>query len=360
MEDSSEIVKLRKIIDEVDTSLLKLMNERADLAKQIGLVKNNQNKPSAIYRPDREFTIIRELLGKNQGPLSDSSIEVIFKDIISACRSVEAKLVVAYLGPQGSYTEAAMYKHFGKLIDKKPCGDISSVFREIDLGGSDYGIVPVENSYGGSVTESLDCLVNNSASIIGEVYLTINHQLLSAEASLRDVETVFAHQQSLSQCRLWLKNNLPKANLISVSSNSAAVKKSLEEKKTAAIAGSTAAEIYKVPILQSNIADSSDNTTRFIILGKTLNESTGKDRTSIAFGVKNEFGALYNVLTSFYEAKISLSKIESRPSGQDLWEYIFYVDLNGHFKDANMRSALKETRKKVSMLKILGSYPQAL
>ena len=195
--------------------------------------------------------------------------------------------------------------------------------------------------------------------IIGEVYLTINHQFLSLENSLDNIETVFAHQQSLTQCRLWLKNSLPKANLIHVSSNSAAVKKSLTEKKSASIASSRASEIYKIPILERNIADSSNNTTRFIILGAKVNKPTGKDRTSIAFGVRNEFGALYKILTSFYDENISLSKIESRPSGQDLWEYIFYVDLIGHREEKCMQSALEEISKKVSMLKILGSYPQA-
>ncbi len=359
MEDSSEIEKLRKIIDEVDISLLNLMNKRADVAKQIGLVKKNQPDSAVVYRPDREASLIRQLLKNNKGPLSEPAVVGIFKDIISSCRSLEAKLRVAYLGPEGSYTESAMLKHFGQFIEKYSCNDISSVFNEVELDNSDYGIVPIENSYGGSVTESLDSLVNNTAYIIGEVYLVIKHHLLSTEVSLKDIETVFAHQQSLSQCRLWLKSNLPSANLISVSSNSTAVQKSLVEKKSASIASQQASAIYKIPSLESDIADSSNNTTRFIILGKKINKTSGQDRTSIAFGVKNQFGALYDVLTSFYNAGISLSKIESRPSGQDLWEYIFYVDLVGHCDDEPLNAALKEVSKKVSMLKILGSYPQA-
>ncbi|OUU75015.1 MAG: chorismate mutase [Methylococcaceae bacterium TMED69] len=359
MEDLSEIEKLRKIIDEVDVSLLNLMNKRADVAKQIGLLKKNQKEPAVVYRPDREARVIRQLLKNNKGPLSEPSVEVIFKDIISSCRSLEAKLRIAYLGPEGSYTEAAMVKHFGKFIEKDSCNDISSVFKEIEICNSDYGIVPIENSYGGSVTESLDSLISNTVYIIGEVYLVIKHNLLSTEANLKDIETVFAHQQSLSQCRVWLKSNLPDANLISVSSNSAAVQKSLLEKNSASIASLQASEIYKIPSLEPNIADSSNNTTRFIILGKKIGETSGQDRTSIAFGVKNQFGALYDVLTCFYNAGISLSKIESRPSGQDLWEYIFYVDLVGHCDDEPLSIALKEVSKKVSMLKILGSYPQA-
>ena len=267
MVDSSEIDKLRKIIDEVDVSLLSLMNKRADLAKQIGLVKKNQIKPEVVYRPDREARVIRRILKENQGPLSDQSVVAIFKDIISSCRSLEAKLRVAYLGPEGSYTESAMLKHFGGFIEKHSCGDISSVFRAIEIGNADYGVVPIENSYGGSVTESLDSLINNTAHIIGEVYLVIKHHLLSTESSLEDIETVFAHQQSLSQCKLWLKSNLPNVNLVSVSSNSAAVQKSLIEKKSASIASLQASEIYKIPSLEANINDSNDNTTRFIVLG---------------------------------------------------------------------------------------------
>lgn len=359
MVDSSEIDKLRVIIDEVDVSLLSLMNKRADLAKQIGLVKKNQIKPEVVYRPDREARVIRRILKENQGPLSDQSVVAIFKDIISSCRSLEAKLRVAYLGPEGSYTESAMLKHFGGFIEKHSCGDISSVFRAIEIGNADYGVVPIENSYGGSVTESLDSLINNTAHIIGEVYLVIKHHLLSTESSLEDIETVFAHQQSLSQCKLWLKSNLPNVNLVSVSSNSAAVQKSLIEKKSASIASLQASEIYKISSLVANINDSNNNTTRFIVLGGGTNNTTGQDRTSIAFGVKNQFGALYDVLTSFYNSGISLSKIESRPSGQDLWEYVFYVDLVGHRDDKPLQAALEEVSKKVSMLKILGSYPQA-
>ena len=360
MVEEDKLGSLRNEIDAIDDELLELLNRRASITKSVGDLKREAGGRIEYYRPDREAKILNRLKNANEGPLTGKTVVGLMREIISVCLSLEKVLKVAYLGPEGTYTHAALREHFGTAIESVSCKDISEVFKLVEADRSEYGVVPIENSSGGSVNETLDCLSATKAKIIGEVTIPIRHQLLSKAENLASILKIYAHEQALLQCSVWLRENLSGIELIRASSNAAAAKKAEEDKKAAAIASMDAAEIYSLEVLASNIEDSVGNSTRFLVLGRELPGSTGADRTSVMFSTSNVAGALYGLLEVLAQAGISMSRIESRPSGEGLWDYMFFVDFLGHTDDPSVGNAIVKMKSKCHIFKILGSYPRSV
>jgi len=349
---------IRKSIDELDLHLLELLSRRATLNQDVARIKTEGGEDHIFYRPEREAQLRRALVKANPGPLPDEEISRLFQEIVSACRTLQNSLRVAYLGPRGTFTEAAVHRHFGHSVERAPVDSIEAVFREVDAGASHYGVVPVENSTEGVISNTLDMFVRSNLTISGEVQLRIHHQLLSNEASLDQVTRIYSHQQSLAQCRQWLLANCGSVELEAVSSNAEAARRAAGEAGSAAIAGKAAGETYELAALASNIEDEPDNTTRFLVIGARSAEPTGADKTSLLLAAKNQPGALYALLKPFSDHTVSMTKIESRPSRMAVWEYVFFVDVEGHRADDNVAQALAEIEKHASLFKVLGSYPR--
>ena len=360
MVEEDKLGSLRNEIDAIDDKLLELLNRRASITKSVGDVKREAGGRVEYYRPDREAEVLSRLKNANEGPLTNKTVVSLMREIISVCLSLEKVLRVAYLGPEGTYTHAALKERFGSAVESVSCEDIPEVFKLVEADRSDYGVVPIENSSGGSVNQTLDCLSTTKAKIIGEVTIPIRHQLLSKADNLASILKIFAHDQALLQCSAWLRENLSGVELIRVSSNAAAAKKAEEGKRAAAIASMEAAEIYNLQVLASNIEDSVGNSTRFLVLGKESPRSTGADRTSVMFSTSNVAGSLYGLLEVLAEAGISMSRIESRPSGAGLWDYMFFVDFLGHSDDFSVSEAIVKMKLKCHIFKILGSYPRSV
>jgi chorismate mutase / prephenate dehydratase len=356
----SNLKELRKQIDLIDDQLLKLINERAQLAQEIARVKDITADENNYYRPEREAQILRNIIKKNSGPLSEEETARLFREIMSACLALEQILNIAYLGPEGTFTQAAALKHFGHSVKTTALGSIDLVFREVESGACHYGVVPIENSIEGVVNHTLDMLINSSLLICGEVELRIHHHLLTRAKSPEQIKTIYSHQQSLAQCRSWLDAWLLDAERIAVSSNAEAARRVGEHTDVAAIAGETAAEFYNLPILYRNIEDHPDNTTRFLVLGRHDTQPSGKDKTSILFSAPNRPGALHDMLACFAANNVSMTRIESRPSRTGMWEYVFFVDVEGHSMDPLIVAALKQLKSSASVVKLLGSYPVAV
>lgn len=350
-----DIENYRKRIDEVDQDIIRLLNERASLAQHIGEIKKSKNLP--IYVPEREKAIYEKIERINEGVMPTPLVKHIYKEIISYSRSLEYPLKVAFLGPVGSYTHQAAFNHFGSSFEKVACASVQDVFVEVEKGKADYAVVPIENSYHGPVFATVDSLTDSELKIIGEIYLRIRHNLLSAANSLSEVQKVFGHPQALEQCRAFLESHLPNVPKIQVSSNSKAAEMAAADPSIAAVAGNLAAEIYKLNILSADIEDVSDNTTRFVVLGKEEVGETKESKSSVIFSIANKPGALYDILSAFSKRKLDLSKIESRPSKRKAWDYIFLVDFKGHVKSPLVQEALEEVKDKTLFVKILGSYP---
>ncbi|NIM28359.1 MAG: prephenate dehydratase [Gammaproteobacteria bacterium] len=355
---NKKLEAIRREIDALDAELLAMMNRRAQLAKKVAEVKDGEGS-SHYYRPEREAQVLRALAAANNGPLSGAHVARIFQEIVSACRALQKSLAVAYLGPEGTFTESAAFKHFGHAIDAVPVEDIGSVFRRVESGGSDYGVVPIENSTEGVVGHTLDMFVSSGVSICGEVELAVHHCLLGSAGDLEDIARIYSHQQSFGQCRRWLDANLPKVPRETVASNGEAARRASGEKGSAAIAGERAAADHGLRVLVRNIEDEPENTTRFVILGRQAVGATGSDKTSVLFSTKDRPGALYELLRAFKERDINMTRIESRPSHRGKWSYVFYVDFEGHADDANVTEALAELEERAPFYKFLGSYPQS-
>jgi len=353
----SELERLRASIDRVDDGLLEALNERARLARAIGALKVGQ-----AYRPEREAQVLRRIKERNPGPLSGETVALIFREVMSACLALERPLTVAYLGPKGTFSERAALKHFGLAAEAVPAASIDEVFRTVESGSADFGVVPVENSTEGAVGRSLDLMPQSPLKVCGEVVVRIHHHLMSMQQprSFDEIRRVFSHGQSLAQCHEWLNVNLPKAERVAVSSNAEAARRAVGEPGSAAVAGETAAEHYGLAILASNIEDEPNNTTRFLILGDYEPKPTGHDKTSMILSARNRAGAVYEMLTPFATRGVSMTKFESRPSKVAIWEYLFFVDIEGHRTDANVAAALAEVEKIAGYLKVLGSYPVAV
>jgi chorismate mutase/prephenate dehydratase len=350
--------QLRARIDELDEQIQALLTERASCAKEIAEVKQEGGGEADFYRPEREAEVLRRVRQRNQGPLSDDEVARLFREIMSACLALEQPLTIAYLGPEGTYTQAAAVKHFGHSVQLRPLAAIDEIFREVEAGSADFGVVPVENSTEGAINHTLDMFVRSSLKICGDVEMPIHHQLLSCATDLHQVSSVRAHQQALAQCREWLDANLPSAERVAVSSNAEAARMAAGDASIAAIASDTAAEMYGLNILVPNIEDDPNNTTRFLVIGDRYVGPSGRDKTSLLVAVHNRAGALYALLEPIARNGVSMTKIESRPSRASKWDYVFFLDIEGHVKDENVATALAELQSQASLLKVLGSYPR--
>ena len=353
---ADELERLREQIDRLDDRLVETLNERARLARAIGTLKVGQ-----AYRPEREAQVLARIKQKNPGPLSGETVALIFREVMSACLALERPITVAYLGPKGTFSESAAMKHFGLAAEGAPTPSIDEVYRAVQSGAADFGVVPVENSTEGAVGRSLDLMPQSPLKVCGEVLIPIHHHLMSkGKARLDAIPRVFSHSQSLAQCHEWLNNNLPKAERIAVASNAEAARRAAEEAGTAAVAGDAAATHYGLTIHASNIEDEPNNTTRFLVLGNYEPRPTGRDKTSLVLSAKNRAGAVYEMLTPFATRGVSMTKFESRPSRVALWEYLFFVDIEGHRDDPQVAEALAEVGRIAGYMKVLGSYPVAV
>jgi chorismate mutase/prephenate dehydratase len=359
MNEEQRLQEIRARIDEVDEQIQRLISERAAAAQEVADIKLAHDPEAQFYRPEREAEVLRQIKARNSGPLDDETMARLFREIMSACLALEQPLEVAFLGPEGTFTQAAALKHFGHAVGTVSMGSISDVFREVEAGSCHFGVVPVENSTEGVISHTLDMFVRSPLRICGEVMLRIHHHLLSRASALSQVSRVCSHQQSLAQCRGWLDRNLPLAERISVGSNAEAARQAGREPFAAAIAGEAAAEIYGLEALARNIEDEPENTTRFLVIGKKDAPPSGRDKTSLLLSCRNEAGGLHALLTPFAEHGISMTRIESRPSRASLWEYVFFVDIEGHRDTPSMQSAFAALKTKTNLFKILGSYPLA-
>ena len=353
---SDSLKQHRDQIDAIDEQLLKLVNQRAQLAREIGNLKHG----GPIYRPEREAQVLRRLSDLNQGPLSHESVTAVFRTVMSHCRALEKELSVAFLGPLGTFSEEAASKQFGGVSLPVQCSSIDEVFRMVESGRVDYGVVPVENSTEGAVGRTLDMLTSTTLSICGEITLPIHHNLLSKEEDKAQIRKIYSHAQSLAQCHEWLNANLPNVERQAVASNAEAARIAAGETGAAAIASKRAADLFALQILAENIEDDPRNTTRFLILAAHDVARSGKDKTSLLIATKNVPGAIMEILKPLAEHQVSMTKLESRPSRTGIWEYVFFVDIEGHHDDANVKSALAVIEQRASLLKILGSYPVAV
>lgn len=352
---SEELTKFRGRIDALDTELLRLLNERARLAQAIGHLKDGQ-----VYRAEREAQVLRRLCAENPGPLRPENIEHLFREIMSACRDLEQHLRIAFLGPAGTFSQAAAYKHFGHAIGDVPCGTIDEAFRTVETGRADYAVVPVENSTEGTVSRTLDLIVGSPLKICGEVLLPIHQNLLRKTSSRDGVARIYAHAQSLAQCQHWLNQNLPHAERVSVASNAEGARLAAEDAASAAIAGEIAAETYGLEIVAPRIEDEPNNTTRFLVLSDHDAKPSGRDKTSLAMSAANAPGAVVKLLQPLADAGVSMTKFESRPVKGANWEYLFFVDIEGHREDEKVAHALRDVEKRTIILKVLGSYPSVI
>ena len=352
---------LRSKIDKIDKDLLKLIQKRAALAVSIGKIKSKISPNTSFYKPDREATILRNILKANEkGDLSNEKVRTIYKELISGCLSLEEALRISYLGPEGTHSEAAVHGHFGSLVSRIPSPTIDDVFHQVLKGEADIGVVPVENSSEGVINTTLNCLADNdSLSIIGEIYLDINHQLASGNKfDIKDAFAIASHPQALGQCNKWIEKNIGSIKRLEMPSSAVAAKYAKENKNILCIVNSLAVEKYKLRLQKKDIQDYSDNKTRFLVIGQNDLASTGKDKTSFLIQTTNTPGALINILRPFEKRKINLSKIETRPSRGNINSHDFFIDCEGHQNDQKLRLAIKEVKTTGSLVRILGSYPQ--
>jgi chorismate mutase/prephenate dehydratase len=355
------LTQIRDQIDSVDRQIHQLLNQRARLAEQVARSKMATEANPLFYRPEREAQVLRNVMARNEGPLSDETVARLFREIMSACLALEAPQTIAFLGPQGTFTQAAALKHFGHAAVSRPMATIDEVFREVEAGSAHYGVVPVENSSEGVVNHTLDCFIGSTLNVIGEVELRIHHNLLVAPSTRQDsITRIYSHQQSLAQCRKWLDAHYPQAERVAVSSNAEAARRIKSEWHSAAIAGEMAAEQYDLTVLHPNIEDNPNNTTRFLVIGREQIPPSGDDKTSLLIAAHDRAGALLDILAPFATHGISLTSIETRPALPDKWAYVFFIDLKGHQDDANVAQALAEITPHVKELRVLGSYPRAV
>ena len=354
---ADELQRLRNSIDALDDRILEALNERAKLARAVGSLKVGQ-----AYRPEREAQVLARIKERNPGPLSAETVALLFREIMSACLALERPITVAYLGPKGTFSERAALKHFGLAADALPTDSIDEVFRSVESGAADFGVIPVENSTEGAVGRSLDLMPQTPMKVCGEVIVRIHHNLMarSVPADLAAITRVFSHGQSLGQCHEWLNTHLPRAERIAVASNAEAARRAAVEPTSAAVAGEMAAEHYGLTILHANIEDEPNNTTRFLVLGDYEPGPSGRDKTSLILSARNRAGAVYEMLTPFATRGVSMTKFESRPSRVALWEYLFFVDIEGHRDDPQVAEALQEVGRIAGYIKVLGSYPVAV
>lgn len=357
---------IRKEIDRIDRELLTLMTARAKCSLAVAEVKkadaarDNTQQAPVFYRPEREAQILRKVAELNQGPMDDATVIRVFREIISSSLALEELMAIGYLGPEGTFTHSATLKHFGSSVITVPCADIDEIFRSAESGATRFGVVPVENSTEGMVNYTLDRIAESRLRICGECRIRVEHNLLSLANNRSDVRSVHAHPQALAQCRKWLDKNLPGVSRVSESSNAAAAEKVRSDASAAAIAGHSASELYELHIVERNIEDVADNTTRFFVIGDMDVPQSGNDSTSLLISAPHKPGGLRRMLEPLENAGVSMTRIESRPSRTNLWEYHFFVDVQGHQHDELMQDVLRQLREEAQYLRVLGSYPSAL
>ncbi|PWW41849.1 chorismate mutase /prephenate dehydratase [Chromohalobacter israelensis] len=355
---SADLPALRERIDALDSQILELISERAHCAQQVAQVKTDSDPQATFYRPEREAQVLRRIMALNKGPLDDEEMARLFREIMSACLALERPVKVAYLGPEGTFTQQAALKHFGDSAVSLPMAAIDEVFREVEAGAAHFGVVPVENSTEGIVNSTLDTFMDASLRICGEVVLRIHHHLLVSDTTRRDkISRIYSHPQSLAQCRKWLDAHYPNAERVPVSSNAEAARLIKSEWHSAAIAGDMAAKRYALDKVAEKIEDRPDNSTRFLIIGHQDTPISGDDKTSIVVAMRNQPGALHDLLEPFHRHKIDLTRVETRPSRTGVWNYVFFIDFKGHRDDPQVAAVLEEITLRAAELKVLGSYP---
>jgi chorismate mutase/prephenate dehydratase len=362
-ENDLDLGEIRKNIDDVDQRIQALINERAKLAQVVGQSKGKLKSAVEYYRPEREAEVLRSVLDRNEGPLRDEEMLRLFREIMSACLAQQEPLKIGFLGPEGTFTQTAVYKHFGHSVRAIPFHTIDEVFQEVESGAADFGVVPIENSTEGSVNNTLDMFLTSPLKIGGEIELRIEQHLMGSMPGLENVERVCAHEQSLAQCRGWLREYLPHIELIGMSSNAAGARRARDEKGTAAIGPDVAADVYDLKILVNNIEDRADNATRFLVVGRELLAASGKDKTTILVSTTDTAegsGVLYNLLKPLADYGVSMTRIESRPSRRKNWEYVFFIDIEGHAEEEPNAGALAELEQRSSLFRVLGAYPKAV
>lgn len=366
--EAQKLGQLRDRIDQVDNEIAQLISERARCAQAVADVKQEAlaargeaSEDVLYYRPEREAQVLKKTMARNPGPLSDEEMARLFREIMSACLALEKPVSVAFLGPEGTFTQQAALKHFGQSAVSVPMAAIDEVFREVDAGAVNYGVVPIENSTGGMVTHTHDNFLNSSVKICGEVELRVHQNLLVSDVTKTDsITRIYSHAQSLSQCRKWLDAHFPNAERVPVASNAEAAKRVKGEWNAAAIAGVMAADLYDLQVFAEKIEDQPDNSTRFLIIGNQEVPPSGEDKTSVVVAMRNQPGALHDLLEPFHRNKIDLTRVETRPATTGTWNYVFFIDFAGHIEDDTVAAVLAEIGSKASDLKILGSYPKAV
>jgi chorismate mutase / prephenate dehydratase len=357
-----DLEAVRARIDAVDAEIHRCLNERARLAQQVGISKAAGGRAVDFYRPEREAQVLRAARARNAGPLRDAEVVRLFREIMSACLAQQEPLKVAFLGPEGTFTQTAVLNHFGHSVRALPLASIDEVFHEVEAANADFGVVPIENSTEGTVNHTLDRFLTSPLKICGEVELRIRQHLMGTMSALSRIARVCSHPQSLAQCREWLDEHLPGIEQVPVSSNAEGARRARDEQGSAAIAGDTAAEVYGLQVLAAEIEDRADNTTRFLVLGRKLFAPSGEDRTTLLVSVLHTDapGALYRLLEPLAKHRVSLTRIESRPSRRRKWDYVFFIDFEGHAQDKHIAAALAALKKRTSLCRILGSYPRAV
>ncbi len=355
-----ELADARQRIDAIDRELQALIAERARWAQQVGRAKGPLKAAIDYYRPEREAQVLRMVVDRNDGPLSDEEMVRLFREIMSACLAQQEPLRIGYLGPEGTFSQQAAQKHFGHSARLLPLASIEEVFQEVEAGHADFGIVPVENSGQGTIQSTLDMFLTSRLKICGEIELRVHQFLLSRSGRVEDVERVYSHPQSLAQCKVWLRQHLPASERVATASNAEGARRARLADDAAAIAGEAVAHVYGLKVIAGPIEDRPDNTTRFLVLGRELFPATGHDRTSLLVFVNDQPGALFNALSPFARHGVSMNRIESRPAHQGKWQYAFFIDLSGHVGDTALRAALEELAPHAGEIRVLGSYPVAI
>lgn len=360
-DENAALERLRRRIDDIDAQLQELISERARRAQEIGAVKG-LGAAADYYRPEREAQVLRAVVERNQGPLRDEEMVRLFRELMSACLAQEEPLKIAYLGPEGTFTQTAVFKHFGHSVRALSVTTIDEVFREVETGMADFGVAPVENSTEGTVNHTLDMFLTSPLKICGEIELRIHQNLMGKMKDLREIKRLCSHSQSLAQCRGWLAQHLPKVEKIAVTSNAEAARRARDEEGTAALGGEAAAEAYGLNILYANIEDEADNTTRFLVIGREAFPPSGADKTSLLVSAKGTEGpgVLFHLLEPLARHRVNMTRIESRPSRRKKWDYVFFVDLDGHAEEPALKQALAEIEQQSNLFRILGAYPKAV
>jgi chorismate mutase/prephenate dehydratase len=352
-----DMLQYRKEIDRIDDEIIRLLNERSKSVIEIGRLKKEKDAEAHLHTPGREAAILERLTRQNPGPFPTEAIRAVYREIMSASLSLEGPQKVAYLGPRATFTHMACMQKFGSSVQYVPVNSIKEVFSEVERGRANFGVVPIENTTEGVVNHTLDMFIDSNLLIYGEVLQEVTHHLLSKSGLIEEVKKIYSHPHAIAQCRNWLETNLPHVPAVEVASTARAAELCMDEPSSAAIASELAGQLYGLKVIKARIEDNLNNFTRFLVLSQKPSERTGKDKTSLMLSIKDRVGALYDLLRPFASHGISMTKIESRPSQRKAWEYIFFVDIEGHIEEERVSRAIEEIKGRCLFMKILGSYP---